>query len=54
MHNKFVSVYVNGDRIQHKKRKVMAPGEMEEIVLKKDLFKSYQNMSRIKISVEEA
>lgn len=54
MHNKYVSVYVNGDRIQHKKRKVMAPGEMEEIVLKKDLFKSYQNMSRIKISVEEA
>lgn len=32
----FVNVFVDGDRKIHKKRMIMAPGEMESIVLKKE------------------
>ena len=31
----FVSVYIGDNRIQHKKKRVIAPGEMEQIVLQK-------------------
>ena len=54
MNNKTVNVYVNGNRIQKKTRKVMAPGEMEEIVLKADVLKGYQSMNQLKICIEEA
>lgn len=32
----FVNVYVDGERKIHKKRMIMAPGEMEDVVLKKE------------------
>ena len=32
----FVNVYVDGERKIHKKRMIMAPGEMEDIVLRKE------------------
>ena len=33
--NRFVSVYFGDTRVQHRKKTVLAPGEMEQIVLKK-------------------
>lgn len=54
MNNKTVNVYVNGNRIQKKTRKVMASGEMEEIVLKADVLKGYQKMNQLKMCIEEA
>ncbi len=33
--NRFVSVYFGEERVQHRKKTVLAPGEMEQIVLKK-------------------
>lgn len=35
----FVNVYVDGERKIHKKRMIMAPGEMESVVLKKEWLK---------------
>lgn len=52
--NCFVSVYLNGERVIHKKRQVMAPGEMEEVVLKKEELSSFSDLSQITMRVESA
>ena len=33
--NSFISVYFGNQRVQHRKKPVMAPGEMEQVLLKK-------------------
>ena len=33
--NSFISVYFGDQRVQHRKKTVMAPGEMEQVLLKK-------------------
>ena len=50
----FVSVFFDNDRILHRKRSVMAPGEMEEIHLKKEFFDGREIPAKITIRVEEA
>ena len=37
--DRFISVYYDGVRVE-KKKKVLAPGEMEQVVLKKESFSS--------------
>jgi NADPH-dependent 2,4-dienoyl-CoA reductase/sulfur reductase-like enzyme len=49
----FVSVYFDDDRIIHRLRPVMAPGEMEEVVLKKEYFAAHPALSSIRVAVEE-
>lgn len=48
-----IAVYYDGERILKKKKKVLAPGEMEELVLKKDSFQSYPDLQGITICIEE-
>ena len=50
----FVSVYFDLDRVLHVKRPIMAPGEMEEVKLKKEFFDEHPNLAKITIRVEEA
>ena len=52
--NCYVSVYLNNERIIHKKRPVVAPGEMEEVVLTKEQLMSYPELSQITVKIEEA
>ncbi|MCD8334419.1 MAG: FAD-dependent oxidoreductase [Clostridiales bacterium] len=54
MKNRFVSVYLDGDRVIHRRRPVMAPGEMEEVKLKRAMFQAHPDLSSICIRVEEA
>ena len=51
--NKFISVYAGEERILHKKKKVLAPGEMEEILLDKYMLMNISNISTIKVCLEE-
>ena len=51
--NHFVSVYFDQDRVLHIKRPIMAPGEMEEVKLKKQFFDERPNLAKITIRVEE-
>lgn len=51
--NHFVSVYFDQDRVLHIKRPIMAPGEMEEVKLKKQFFDARPNLAKITIRVEE-
>lgn len=50
----FISVYCGKERILHKKRKKMAPGEMEQIVLKKSDLTGKESFDKITVKVEEA
>ncbi|MDR2022331.1 MAG: NAD(P)/FAD-dependent oxidoreductase [Hungatella sp.] len=50
--DRFISVYYDDARIYHKKKKVLAPGEMEQVVLKKDSFKDYPELKRIVVCTE--
>ena len=51
--DKFINVYMNGNRILHKKRPVMAPGEMETLLLKKADLLSYGEPESLEIRIEE-
>jgi NADPH-dependent 2,4-dienoyl-CoA reductase/sulfur reductase-like enzyme len=49
----YVSVYYGDERVQHRKKRVMAPGEMEQVTLKRaDLLKR-PDVSSITITLEE-
>jgi NAD(P)H-nitrite reductase len=50
----YVSVYLDGERIIHKRRPVMAPGEMEEILLKKEELREREGLAQITVKIEEA
>lgn len=53
MKRRFVNVYVDGKRVVHRRRAVMAPGEMEEVKLRRDMFGEAAVQS-IRVCVEEA
>ena len=50
--DRFISVYYDDVRVSHKKKKILAPGEMEQVVLKKDSFKEYPELKRIVVCTE--
>ena len=51
--DRFVSVYLGEERISHRKKRVLAPGEMEEVVLKRADLRSRPNIDRIVVKLEE-
>lgn len=51
--NSYVSVYFDDERIFHRKRQILAPGEMEEVKLKKELMLKYSNLKKITFMIEE-
>ena len=52
--NVFESVYVDGARIAHKKRPIVAPGEMEQVILKKADLEKHPDAKNIRVVLEEA
>jgi hypothetical protein len=51
--NHFVNVYFDDERLIHRKRPILAPGEMEEVILEKQWFLSRPGPSLITVTVEE-
>lgn len=51
--NVFESVYVDGARIAHKKRPIVAPGEMEQVILKKADLEKHPDAESIRVVLEE-
>ena len=49
----YVSVYFDGVRISHKKKRVIAPGEMEQVVLTKKQLDEYPEMKEITVKIEK-
>lgn len=52
--NCYISVYLNKDRIQHRKRQILAPGEMEEVSLNREQLLQYPDLKEITVKIEEA
>ena len=52
--NCYISAYFDDERVIHKKRPVVAPGEMEEIKLTKDQLLKYPDLKTITVKIEEA
>lgn len=50
---KYLSLYFDDKRIKHRKRPVMAPGEMENIQLSVEDFNKYTNLKKITIKIED-
>ena len=51
--NCFISVYLDDKRILHRKRPVMAPGEMEELKLRKEELRPYPELKAVTETLEE-
>ncbi len=49
-----VCVYLDDELLQKKKRPVMAPGEMEQVILAKEKLGTHPDLGRIIIRIEEA
>lgn len=52
--NCYVSAYFDDERVTHRKRQIVAPGEMEEIRLTKDQLLKYPDLETITVKIEEA
>ncbi|MDO4797409.1 MAG: FAD-dependent oxidoreductase [Coriobacteriales bacterium] len=51
--DRYVSVYVDDERVLHRKKRVMAPGEMEEVVLKRSDLEARPQAKRVLVTLEE-
>lgn len=52
--NCYVSAYFDDERVIHRKRQIMAPGEMEEIKLTREQLLKYPDLKTIMVKIEEA
>lgn len=50
--NCYVSVYFGDERVIHRKRQIVAPGEMEEIKLTKEQLLKYADLEEITVKIE--
>ena len=48
----YVSVYIGGTRVQHKKKRIIAPGEMEQIVLQRKQLEQYPDADTVTVRIE--
>ncbi len=53
MTSRKVVLYMDGEAVLTKKRRVMAPGEMEELVLTKKVLDAHPSLHSLKIRIEE-
>lgn len=49
----YVSVYYGTERVQHRKRQILAPGEMEQVIVKKQDLLDRPDMDTITIKIEK-
>ena len=48
----FVSVYIGDTRVQHRKKRIMAPGEMEQVILQKKQLAQYPDADTVTLCIE--
>lgn len=49
----YISVYYDDKRVQHRKRQILAPGEMEQVIIKKEDLLNCGDMTTITIKLED-
>ena len=50
--NRSISVYFDGERVSSRKKRVLAPGEMEQVILTKESLENYPDLKEITICTE--
>ena len=50
--NRHIAVYFDKEQVQRQKKQILTPGEMEAIILKKEVFDKHPNAKSIAITVE--
>jgi NADPH-dependent 2,4-dienoyl-CoA reductase/sulfur reductase-like enzyme len=48
----YVSVYLNDERVLHRQKKIMAPGEMEQVILQKKQLLAVPDLKTITVKIE--
>ena len=48
----YVSVYFDDERVQHRKKRIMAPGEMEQVIIQKKKLQERPDLKTITIKIE--
>lgn len=51
--DRYLSVYLDGERILHRRRPVMAPGEMEQIILRREDILKRHDLKSVMVKIEE-
>ena len=51
--NSFVSVYFDDERVMHNQKRIIAPGEMEQIVLRKSQLQEHAGLKKITVKIEK-
>ncbi len=51
--NSFVSVYFDDERVMHNQKRILAPGEMEQIILRKSQLQEHKEIKKITIKIEQ-
>ena len=49
----YVSVYFDDERVQHRKKQIMAPGEMEQVILQKKDVLAHPELKTITVKIEK-
>ena len=52
--NSCIKVYFQGEEVITKKKRILTPGEMEEVLIKPELLKAYPNLNSILLKVERS
>ena len=50
--NRSISVYFDGERVSSRKKRVLAPGEMEQVILTQESLETYPDLKEITICTE--
>ena len=50
--NSYISVYFNDERKMHRKKQIMAPGEMEQVILRKKDLEAFEGLETITVKIE--
>ncbi len=50
---RYISVYFDDERVSHRKKRILTPGEMEDVKLKKELFDAHPQVQSITVTIEE-
>ena len=47
-----IAVYFDGQLVEKRKKRILAPGEMEQILLKKEMLQKYPDLKKIEVCTE--
>ncbi|MDY6309130.1 MAG: FAD-dependent oxidoreductase [Oribacterium sp.] len=50
--NSYVSVYFDDERVMHNKKRIIAPGEMEQVILQKKKLEERPDLKKITVKIE--